>query len=215
MTKQEEFWVGEFGNQYVDRNNINLNELCKEYFGISQIDLNTEFLYDVPFGSSFLEVGCNIGKQLLILERMGYTHLNGVEINEKAVKLAKENKGLNIKWGSAFGIPFSDNKFDVVFTIGVLIHIHPNDLNIVIDEMYRVSKEYIWCFEYFSEECEEINYRGNEEYLWKNNFLKLFMERHPDLKIVKQKKLKYLNDENIDMMFLLQKGGKDENKINT
>ena len=41
--------------------------------------------------------------------------------------------------------------------------------------------------------------------LWKNNFLKLFLERHPDLKIVKQKKLKYLENDNEDIMFLLEK----------
>ena len=39
----------------------------------------------------------------------------------------------------------------------------------------------------------------------KNNFLKLFLERHTDLKIIKQKKIKYLENESVDEMFLLEK----------
>ncbi len=53
--------------------------------------------------------------------------------------------------------------------------------------------------------CQEIEYRGHKNRLWKNNFLKLFLERHPDLKITKQKIIKYLENENIDEMFLLEK----------
>ena len=132
-------------------------------------------------------------------------NLWGIEINKKALQIARENKSLNLIEGSALEIPFKDNFFDLIFTSGVLIHISPKDLPKVIDEIYRTTKKYIWCFEYFSEECEEIIYRDHKNRLWKNNFLKLFLEKYPDLKIVKQRKLKYLENENIDMMFLLEK----------
>jgi hypothetical protein len=50
-----------------------------------------------------------------------------------------------------------------------------------------------------------LNTGGNANRLWKNDFLKLFLERHPDLEIVKRRKLKYVKNENVDMMFLLKK----------
>jgi hypothetical protein len=92
-----------------------------------------------------------------------------------------------------------------VFTSGVLIHIAPNDLERILDEMYRVSKRYIWGFEYFAEECTEIEYRGHKNRLWKNDFLRLWQDRHPSLKLLKQRKVPYLDSDNVDLMFLLAK----------
>ncbi|MEK6938083.1 MAG: pseudaminic acid biosynthesis-associated methylase, partial [Nanoarchaeota archaeon] len=177
----------------------------KEIFGITITDLNKEFISLLDKDSHILEVGCNIGKQLEIIEKMGFTNLWGIDINTNVLKIAKEKKEWNLVEGSAFDIPFKDNFFEMVFTSGVMIHIHPHDLDKIFDEMYRVTKKYIWCFEYFSENCQEIEYRGNKNKLWKNNFLQLFIKRHPDLKIVKEKKLKYLDSNNIDVMFMLEK----------
>ena len=39
----------------------------------------------------------------------------------------------------------------VVFTSGLLIHIHPDNLGKAIDEICRVSKRFVWGFEYYSE----------------------------------------------------------------
>jgi pseudaminic acid biosynthesis-associated methylase len=204
-TEQMEFWSSDFGYEFSKRNLGDYDEHYKKLFGITITELNREFISKFKKDTSILEIGCNIGKQLDILEKNGFNNLWGIDINKKALKIAKENKSWNLVEGSAFDIPFKDNFFELVFTSGVLIHIHPNDLNKIMDEMYRVSKKYIWCFEYFSEECTEIEYRGNKNKLWKNNFIKLFIDRFPDLKIIKQKKLKYLDSDKEDMMFLLEK----------
>jgi pseudaminic acid biosynthesis-associated methylase len=204
-TAQMEFWKGKFGDDYISRNDGDFDELYKSMFGITRTALNGEFLSDLNKESRILEVGCNIGKQLSVLQNAGYSNLWGVEINDSALRLAKENKEWNLVAASGFDIPFKDGFFDVVFTSGVLIHIAPEDLEKFLDEMYRTSKKYIWCFEYFSEECEEIEYRNHKNRLWKNNFLKLFMDRFPDLKLVKERKIPHLGSENVDMMFLLEK----------
>jgi len=204
-TEQITFWKGEFGDEYTLRNSGDFDKLYKKQFGITRTELNNEFLSDFNKDIFILEIGCNKGIQLNILEKMGFNNLWGIEINKKALQIARENKSLNLVEGSALEIPFKEEFFNIVFTSGVLIHISPKDLPKVIDEMYRTTRKYIWCFEYFAEECQEIVYRGNKNRLWKNNFLKLFLERHPDLKIVKQKKLKYIGNENVDMMFLLEK----------
>ena len=108
--------------------------------------------------------------------------------------------------GSAFDIPFKDNYFDLVFTSGVLIHIAPKNLTKAIKEIIRVSNKYIFGFEYFSEKCEEIEYRGNKNKLWKNNFPKLFLDTKSNLKLIKIKKLVYLdNKDKTNVAYLLEK----------
>lgn len=204
-TEQMKFWKGNFGNEYISRNIGNFDKLYKKQYGISRSALNAEFLQMLSKDAFILEVGCNVGNQLKTLQKAGFSSLFGLEINKKALQTARKNKELSLVEGSAFDIPFKDIFFDLVFTSGVLIHISPDDLPKAVDEIYRVAKKYIWCFEYFSEKCEEVVYRGHNNRLWKNNFLNIFLERHPDLKIIRQKKIKYLENENVDMMFLLEK----------
>ena len=69
------------------------------------------------------------------------------------------------------------------------------------------TEKYIWGCEYFSEVLEEINYRGNTGALWKQDFMGKFLEKHPDLRVVKDKKISYKDSANMDHMFLLEKTG--------
>ena len=208
--EQSKVWTdGDFGKEYTDRNPHTAEEMDQLYidnFGMTRTKLNEEFLEGIPKSTKILECGCNVGGQLQILKKMGFGNLSGIEIQRYAVEEAKkQGQNMDLIQGSLLDIPFKDNFFDLVFTAGVLIHINPNDLPKVIDEIYRVSNKYIWIYEYFSDECKEIDYRGNKGYAWKCNFLKEFMDRHPDLKLIKEKKVNYLKDDNVDIMFLLEK----------
>jgi len=107
--------------------------------------------------------------------------------------------------GSVLDIPFKDNYFDLVFTSGLLIHISPSDIKKAIRQIYRCTKKYIWGFEYYADNYTEIVYRGKKNMLWKANFPRLYLNFFKDLKLLKGKKLKYLNNKNVDMMFLLKK----------
>lgn len=204
-TEQEEFWKGEFGNEYTLRNAGDWDAFYKKQWGITRTELNAEFLSEVDKNAQILEVGCNRGNQLQILHNQGFKNLWGIDVNKHALKIAKENTTFNISEGSALEIPFEDEYFELVFTSGVLIHIAPTDLPKVMQEMHRVSKRYIWGFEYYSEELTEIEYRGHKHRLWKNDFVKLFRDHFPELKATRQRKIQYLNNDNVDMMYLLEK----------
>ena len=81
---------------------------------------------DLPMDIRILEVGCNIGNQLRGFQRMGFTSLYGVELQQYAVEKAKmATRNINIIQGSGFDLPFKDNFFDLVCTNVVLIHISP------------------------------------------------------------------------------------------
>lgn len=209
-TKQTEFWSKDFGKEYTDRNTRSQDEWDKFYndiYGFTKIQLNEKFIGNLPKDIKILEVGCNTGMQLSGLQRNGFTNIYGIELQSYAVEKAKEyTKNINIIQGSGFDIPYKDNYFDIVCTNGVLIHISPDDLPKIMDEMYRCSKKYIWGFEYFAENITDVNYRGNAGYLWKADYAKLFMERFKDLKLVKRELYKYIQQpELVDIMYLLEK----------
>ncbi len=208
-TKQMEKWSGEFGKEYTIRNALTLDEMEALYqrnYAVSRTEMNLNFIGDFDRSIRILEVGSNIGNQLLCLQKMGFSRLYGIELQEYAVEFTKSRtKRINIIEGTAFDIPFKDSYFDLVFTSGVLIHIAPADLEVVMREIYRSTKKRIWGFEYFSEICTEIPYRGSTDLLWKNNFSKIYLDTFSDLRLVKEEKYKYLENENIDSMYLLEK----------
>jgi len=64
---------------------------------------------------------------------------------------------------------------------------------------------YIFGFEYYADEPIKAKYRGYESLLWKADSISGYIDLFPDLPIIKEEKIKYLNNDNIDTMFLLEK----------
>ena len=211
LTEQLREWKHKLGKEYTDRNAISLDDLEALYrrnYGIARTELNKLFLHDMDRSIKILEVGCNIGNQLLCLQKMGFNNLYGIEPNNHAAELLKIGTSkIDIIEGDIFNIPFKDRHFDLVFTSGVLIHISPLDIKRAMKEIYRCTDKYIWGFEYYSEEYKEIIYRGRKSLLWKADFPKLYTDIFHDSEIMKIKFLKYLENDNIDVMFLLRKEG--------
>lgn len=210
ITEQMRQWEGQFGTEYTDRNALSLDEmeiLYKERYGITRSEMNSGFIGKFKRNMKIFEVGSNIGNQLLCVQKAGFESLYGIELQSYAVELSKSRtRGINIIQGSAFDIPFKDDFFDLVFTSGLLIHIAPDSIAAVLDEIHRCTKRYIWCFEYYSPVYTEIvGYQGRDNLLWKANFPKLFLDNFSDLRLVEEKHFKYLNNDNVDVMFLLQK----------
>lgn len=214
VTEQIEFWEGDFGKEYTDRNTMNQDDWDKFYiqhWGHSKVEMNERIMAGISKQAKILEVGCNTGQQLLGLQRSGFTDLYGVELQAYAVEMAKKmSKDINIITGSGFDLPFKNGFFDITCTNGVLIHISPNDHKDFMSEMYRCTNKYIMGFEYYGEKTEAVNYRGNTDRLWKADFANIFMEYFPDLKLVKKdlypykpESMKHLTD----CFFLLEKTG--------
>jgi pseudaminic acid biosynthesis-associated methylase len=208
-TEQTEVWKSEFGREYTDRNTFDseaLDELYRKSYGVVRREINETSLRDIAKEASFLEVGCNTGNQLLLLQQMGYSNLSGVELQPYALEIARKRlPGVSLKLGSALSLPHADSSFDVVFTSGVLIHISPHDLPRALDEIHRCSRTYIWGMEYYAPEVTEVNYRSHSGLLWKMDYARGYLERFPDLKLVREKRLPYRENANVDTVFLLRK----------
>lgn len=209
FTDQMQMWSSEFGKEYTERNPHTIevmDEFYKKQFGLTRTELNLMFLDNFDRSIKILEVGSNVGSQLHGLQSIGFENLYGIELQPYAVEVSKQNtKNINLIQGSALDIPFKDSYFDLVFTSGVLIHINPDDLNIVMREIYRCTSEYIWGFEYYADKYTEIPYREHRNLLWKAPFAKLYQDEFRDLELVKENSIKYLDNDNVDSMFLIRK----------
>ncbi len=210
LTRQEKIWDSGFGEDYNKRNDFGNSELDEVYIkdiGVRRTDMNEDFIGFLDREAKILEVGCNIGMQLVNLQEMGFKNLYGIEIQSSDVETAKEKtSGINIIKGSAYDIPFRDGYFDLVFSNRVLIHMNPDHLDTALTEIFRVSKKYIYGSEYYSENVTEIKgYHGETSIAWKRDFAGDYKRLFPSLNLLKEKKYKYTFNDDVDSTFLFEK----------
>lgn len=190
MTRELEMWRGEFGDEYTERNmpteqNINQRKIFwAGLFSTMQIDRPNK-------PKSILEVGANVGGNLIALDELYKSHgeemdFYAVEPNKKARNsLTMQGiRSLKIIDEDAKKINAPSGSVDIVFTCGVLIHINPNDLMYAMAEIYRVSRRFIICAEYFSPEPRPVLYRGEKELLWARDFGEEWVTKFPALRCV-------------------------------
>ena len=164
QTEQEKFWATDFGNEYPDRNE-------GETLIASNIALFSKILRSAPTVKSVAELGCNIGLNLTALNRIHQKFdLRGYEINELAAKVAADQKMAEIVNTTITETLASDKKFDLTFTKGVLIHINPDKLDAVYENLYALSSRYIMVCEYYNPSPVAIEYRGHKDRLFKRDF---------------------------------------------
>jgi SAM-dependent methyltransferase len=106
-------------------------------------ELLAELLSDVPKDARILEIGCNVGRNLAYLADEGYARLEGIEISAHAVELLRaaypQLADSEIHLGPVEEVlPRLTQSFDVVFTMAVLEHIHP-DSSEVFDHIARLG----------------------------------------------------------------------------
>ena len=176
-TAQEEFWAGEFGTDYIQRNTgpellaSNLGFFCKA-------------LARAARPASCIEFGANLGLNLQAISTLRpEAALAAVEINGAA---ANKLRG----WGKAEVFEQSildfepSRAYDLALIKGVLIHINPDELPTVYDKLYASSGRYICTVEYYNPAPVAIPYRGHTDRLFKRDFAGEILDRFPDLKVV-------------------------------
>ncbi len=176
QTRLEKLWAGDFGDAYVDRN--------------AQAQRGREGFWRELLGriepDSALEVGCNVGGNLRWVAE-SVDSVTGVDVNEKALaQLAErvpEARGIHT---SGTALPFDDGAFDLVFTMGVLIHQSTEQLPAMMSEVVRCARRWVLCGEYFSEQDVEVPYRGHHGALFKRDYGRLYAERHQELRLADQ-----------------------------
>lgn len=182
-TSQLDAWRGEFGDDYVDRNEVSDDALAARVAMWTRILRPLE--EDPPH--SILEIGANIGVNLRALRGLTTARLMALEPNAGARRRLVDDGVAaqdDVYDGFAAAIPLTSGAADMVFTSGVLIHIAPDDLLASCAEVHRVAGKYIVCIEYFSDRPEEVRYRGRDGLLFKRDYGDFWMTQFSDLELV-------------------------------
>jgi len=177
-TEQEGFWAGDFGTEYIGRNE------SKELLA-SNLNFFSTALKHAGSVSSCLEFGANIGMNLKALKLL-YPNmdLKGIEINHDAAQQLTSLIGSdNVFEGSIFDYP-TDKKVELTLIKGVLIHINPDRLKTVYEKLYQASTKFILVAEYYNPSAVSIPYRGHDDRLFKRDFAGEMLEKYSDLELI-------------------------------
>jgi len=177
-TEQEAFWAGEFGTEYISRNQ-------GDALLASNLDFFAKALRGARGVQSCIEFGANIGMNLKALKLLHPgLEQHGIEINANAAaQLAKVIPPANVFHTSILDFQ-PQQTWDLVLIKGVLIHINPDVLPLVYDKLVATSGRYLLVAEYYNPAPVAIPYRGHSDRLFKRDFAGEIMDRHPQMRLV-------------------------------
>ncbi len=173
-TRQEEFWSGNFGDEYTTRND-------GAHWIASNVAFFSRVLQSATGVKSVIEFGANRGLNLEALRLLlPDVALAAVEINDSAVNELRKFAGLTVHHQSVFDY-ISSEKYDLALIKGVLIHLNPDRLHDVYRTLYESCARYICTAEYYNPTPASVSYRGHEGVLFKRDFAGEVLSRFPDL----------------------------------
>ncbi len=177
-TEQEAFWAGNFGTEYIQRNQ-------GDALLASNLDFFAKSLRGARGIKSCIEFGANIGMNLKALNLLHPgNEAHAIEINPDAAKqLSTVIPAANVYTSSILDF-VPERQWDLTLIKGVLIHINPDALPAVYDKLYQSVGKYLLVGEYYNPAPVAIPYRGHTNKLFKRDFAGEIMDRHPDLSLV-------------------------------
>jgi len=170
MNEQQDFWANSYADEYIKKNSA-----FDEVLGV---ECWKKMLSSSERIDSVLECGCNIGRNIAFLnEVLPSATKSIIEISVPSYEFVTTHYKLDNTFnGSILDSTFRSDIFDLVYSMGVLIHIHPDDLLANMQKMYNISRKYILIGEYFNRTPVMIEYNGEQNKLFKCDFGKMFIE---------------------------------------
>jgi spore coat polysaccharide biosynthesis protein SpsF len=177
-TDQEAFWAGEFGTEYIERNQ-------GEALLAANLDFFSKALRQARGIGSCIEFGANIGMNLKALQLLHPgLDSHAIEINSAAA----EQLGRLVPPSQVHNLSILDfspvRHWDLALIKGVLIHIKPEVLPQVYDKLVSSTQRYLLVAEYYNPSPVAISYRGHSDRLFKRDFAGEIMDRHPRMQLL-------------------------------
>jgi len=168
MSDTHEFWAGEFGKEYTERNRPNWRDRLPFW----------RHILELTGASTFLEVGTNAGWNLHALRELnGEAAMTGVDVNEDALREAQAaGFDVEVMPGYEVAAKLGAGCCELAFTSGVLIHVAPEELLQTMAAMRDASSQFVLCVEYDAPTEQEVDYRGHAGKLWKRPYGELFAD---------------------------------------
>lgn len=177
-TEQEIFWAGEFGTEYIQRNQ-------GDALLASNLAFFSKALHQAHGIKNCIEFGANIGMNLKAIKLLHPgIDVHGIEINaDAAQELGNVIPAKQVHNESI--LDFSPSQqCDLALIKGVLIHLNPEVLPQVYDKLFAACGRYLLVAEYYNPTPVAIPYRGHSDRLFKRDFAGEMMERHPTLRLI-------------------------------
>lgn len=177
-TEQEVFWAGDFGDDYIQRNQ-------SEKLLASNLSFFSRALSGARKVQTCIEFGANIGMNLKALQLLypGQEQY-AVEINASAVAELESVTPTSHIFHSSILDFAPQQTFDLTLIKGVLIHINPNELPTVYDKLVSATGKYLLVAEYYNPSPVSIPYRGHSDRLFKRDFAGEILDRYENLELV-------------------------------
>lgn len=170
MSETVDFWRGDFGSEYLARNNVAWEQ---------RVPLLRRIAEETG-AKSFLDIGTSAGWNLLAIRRASEGHddgveMSGVEPHDGARGQAIAN-GFDVVDGTAIEAleTFGPSVADLVITSGVLIHVAPAELLATMSAIAELSRAHVLAIEYDATQETEVEYRGHAGRLWKRPYGELY-----------------------------------------
>lgn len=207
MNNQDQFWSNEFGKEYHDRN-VNLEKNNEKLFRNIFNNEFEKYSYYLDGINSIIEFGAGTGQNLVALRNIFQNRkIDAVELNKEACEKIIEKGCADRVFNKSIFEHEPHEKYDLVLTKGLLIHIAPEYVNTAYNILYNSSKRYILICEYYNPKPISIEYRGNFDKLWKRDYCSEIIMQYPDLALVDYGFVYHLDDYPQDDItwFLLEK----------
>lgn len=170
MNAQEIFWHDTYAKEYMEKNNsFNLDLGIRAW---------ATMLKNIEPVESFLECGCNIGRNINFLNNLlPSARKSIIELSPEPFKFITSTTKFEYAVNSSIlEAELPAGYFDLVYTTGVLIHISPENLLANMGKIYNLSKKYILFGEIFNRVPTSITYKGRQDLLFKRDFGRYFLE---------------------------------------
>jgi SAM-dependent methyltransferase len=154
---------------------------CTAYFERTvQID-PTPFLQPfadrLPAGATVLDVGCGSGRDLLWLKKRGF-NATGFERSPGLAGLAAAHAGCPVRVGDFETFDFSSLSCDALLLCGSLVHLPPDELPVILDNILKSLNTPGWVFlSLKGGQGQRTDQGGRTFYLWQPETLEEVLEK--------------------------------------
>ncbi len=145
--------------------------------GIDPTPFLKPFADRLPAGAAILDVGCGSGRDLLWLNNRGFA-VTGFERSSGLAGLAEERAGCPVIKGDFTEFDFSRLAFDALLLCGSLVHLPPEQLPVVVDNILKALNTPGWVFlSLKAGRGQKVDQWDRIFYLWQTDALEEVLEK--------------------------------------
>jgi spore coat polysaccharide biosynthesis protein SpsF len=179
-TEQEAFWAGQFGNDYVTRNEVSPEILAGNLFSFARMLERAQ-----PSPGSLIELGANIGLNLRALKLLlPHAHQAAVEINASAVERLRRDRVAHEVFHESLLNFVPVRRYDLALIKGMMNHLAPEMRPAVYRKLAVCATHHVLIAECHNRRAEEIVCRGYTGKLFRRDFGGEFMDACPEFQLM-------------------------------